>query len=176
MFAGDLEKFSGDCSGCQKEHFYITLDYDTELKSTSESPDRENTYKLSDGSIIIAGAERFRCAEMLLRPSLLWRRSQRTHNASFQSIMKCDAETCRDFHARVVLYDGVAIFQGMGEHTAKESYVRQNRIFISVTANIAVSLGTKLAHAEGKCWIVLRLITGTLLHICFPCHILCAPK
>ena len=64
MLKGDHGKFSGDCSGCHRNCFYITPDYDTDLKSTSESSDRENTYEFPDGNIITVGAERFHCAEM----------------------------------------------------------------------------------------------------------------
>ena len=46
------------------------------------------------------------------------------HNASSHSVLKCDADTCKDLHARVVLYDGVAILQKIGEHTVKECNVR----------------------------------------------------
>ena len=97
---------------------------DTELKSTSESSDRKNTCKFSDGNIITAGAECFRCAEMLLQPSVIGTEASGIHDASSQSIIKCDADTCKDLHARDVLYDGVAIFGGIGEHTAKECSVR----------------------------------------------------
>ena len=43
---------------------YIALDYDSLLKTTSESADRENTYELFRGNIIRVGAERFRCTEL----------------------------------------------------------------------------------------------------------------
>ena len=43
---------------------YIALDYDTELKSTSESSDKKQTHMLSDGNIIPVGAERFRCTSV----------------------------------------------------------------------------------------------------------------
>ena len=103
VFTGDLEKFSGDCSGCQRETFYISLNYDTELKSTAESSDRENTFKLSDGNIITTGAECFRYAEILVQPSFIGKEASGIHDASSQNVMKCDADTCKDLHARVVL-------------------------------------------------------------------------
>ena len=46
------------------------------------------------------------------------------HNASSQNIMKRGADSCKDFNARVVLYDGVDVFQVNGEHTATECNVR----------------------------------------------------
>ena len=44
---------------------YMSLDYDTELKSTSESSDKIQTYELPDGNIISLGAERFRSTSVL---------------------------------------------------------------------------------------------------------------
>ena len=43
--------------------------------------------------------------------------------------MKCDADIRNDLHAGVVLYDGVPIFHGTGEHMAKKCNVRQDRDF-----------------------------------------------
>merc|ERR550532_4006682 len=42
---------------------YIALDFDAEMKSSSESSDKEKTYELPDGNIITVGSERFRCPE-----------------------------------------------------------------------------------------------------------------
>ena len=40
---------------------YIRFDLDTELKSTTESSDKNQTYMLFDGNTITVDAERFRC-------------------------------------------------------------------------------------------------------------------
>ena len=84
----------------------VALHYDTELKSTSESSDRENTYESPDGNIITVGAERFRCAEMLFQPSFIGKEASRIHDTSFPSTVKCDADSCKDLHANVVLSGG----------------------------------------------------------------------
>ena len=42
----------------------VALDYDTLLKSTSESADRENTCELLRGNIVRIGAERLSCTEL----------------------------------------------------------------------------------------------------------------
>ena len=44
---------------------YMSLDYDTELKSTSESSDKIQTYELPDRNITSLGAERFRSTSVL---------------------------------------------------------------------------------------------------------------
>ena len=80
---------------------------------------------------------------MLLQPSFIGKEASGIHNASSQSIMKCDACTCKDLQARVVLYARVAIFQGIGEHTAKECNVRQERIFCFSNSEHCSQLGHK---------------------------------
>ena len=80
----------------KRETVNIALDCDTEFTSTSESSDRENTHRLSDGNIIAAGAECFRCAGMLLQPSCIGEEASGNHNASSQITMKCGADTCKD--------------------------------------------------------------------------------
>ena len=61
-----------------------------------------------------------------------------------------DVDIRKDLHAGVVLYDGVAMFQEIREHIAKESNVSYDRIFASVIVIVVVSLGAKLAQAEGR--------------------------
>merc|ERR1712122_392962 len=99
---------------------YIALDYDTELKSTAESSDKEKTYELPDGNIITVGAERFRCAEVLFQPSFIAKEASGIHDTSFQSIMKCDVDIRKDLYANVVLSGGTTMFQGIGERMTKE--------------------------------------------------------
>ena len=49
---------------------YIGADYDTVHKSTAEM-DKEKTFELPDENFITIGAERFRCAEVLLLPDFI---------------------------------------------------------------------------------------------------------
>merc|ERR1712178_384696 len=47
---------------------YIALDFDNEMKPSSEScSDKEKTYELPDGNVIPLGNERFRCPEVLFQ-------------------------------------------------------------------------------------------------------------
>ena len=70
----------------------------------------------------------------------------------------------------VVLPGGVAMFQEIGEHMAKDHDVSYDGVFVSVTVSVVVSLGTKPAQAEGECWVAHGLGTATLQRISFPCH------
>mmetsp|Transcript_19164 Transcript_19164/g.51226 ORF Transcript_19164/g.51226 Transcript_19164/m.51226 type:complete len:102 (-) Transcript_19164:54-359(-) len=78
--------------------------------------------------------------------------------------MKCDVDIRKDLYAKVVLSDGVAMFQGIGEQMAKECNVGYaNDFLFSVTVSVEVSLGTKLAQLRGS---VGTHIDLTLLHSC----------
>jgi len=99
---------------------YIALDFDTEMKESSETSDKEKTYELPDGNIITVGSERFRCPEVLFQPSLLGKEASGIHDTSFQSIMKCDVDIRKDLYSNIVLSGGTTMFQGIGERMTKE--------------------------------------------------------
>merc|ERR1712070_330533 len=99
---------------------YVALDFDTESRDASVSPDKEWTYELPDGSLIAVGSERFRCAEVLFQPSFVGKEDDGIHNITFRSIMKCDVDIRKDLYSNVVLSGGSTMFPGMGERMAKE--------------------------------------------------------
>jgi len=99
---------------------YVALDFDNEMKMTSESSDKEKTYELPDGNVITLGNERFRCPEVLFQPSLIGKEAAGIHETTFQSIMKCDVDIRRDLYANVVMSGGTTMFQGIGERMTKE--------------------------------------------------------
>jgi len=99
---------------------YIALDFDTEMKESTENSDKEKTYELPDGNIITVGSERFRCPEVLFQPSFLGKEASGVHDTTFQSIMKCDVDIRKDLYANVVLSGGTTMFEGIGERMTKE--------------------------------------------------------
>jgi len=99
---------------------YIALDFDAEMKKSTESSDNEKTYELPDGNIITVGSERFRCPEVLFQPSFVGKEASGIHDTSFQSIMKCDVDIRKDLYANVVLSGGTTMFAGIGERMTKE--------------------------------------------------------
>ena len=70
---------------------YVAFDYDTELKLTAESSDKNQTHMLSDGNIIAVGAEHFRCASVF-QPCVIGKETSGVHDTSFHNIMKCDVD------------------------------------------------------------------------------------
>jgi len=99
---------------------YIAIDFDSEMKMTSESAEKEKTYELPDGNIVTIGSERFRCAEVLFQPSFIGKEASGIHDTTFQSIMKCDVDIRRDLYQNVVLSGGTTMFPGIGERMTKE--------------------------------------------------------
>lgn len=99
---------------------YVALDYEAEVKLTSESAEKEKTYELPDGNIITVGSERFRCPEVLFNPSLVGKEAHGIHDTTFQSIMKCDVDIRKDLYSNVVLSGGTTMFPGIGERMTKE--------------------------------------------------------
>merc|ERR1712079_434090 len=90
---------------------YIALDFDSEMKASTESSDLEKTYELPDGNIITVGNERFRCPEVLFQPSFIGKESSGIHDTTFKSIMNCDVDIRKDLYANVVLSGGTTMFK-----------------------------------------------------------------
>jgi actin len=99
---------------------YVAEDFDTELKNAETSSDVEKNYELPDGQIITIGAERFRCPEVLFKPSFIGLESEGIHKLSYESIMKCDVDIRRDLYTNMVLSGGTTMFPGIDVRLTKE--------------------------------------------------------
>ena len=55
-----------------------------------------------DGNIIIVGAERFLCVEVLFQPSFTGKGASGFHDNSFRNVMKCDVDIRKELYANVV--------------------------------------------------------------------------
>ena len=82
---------------------------------------------------------RFRCARLVPVEPIV-KGASGIRDTSSQNDMKCDADLHKNLHASVMLIDGAAMLQEIGEYTAEDG-----------TVSIIVSLGAKPAQAEGKC-------------------------
>merc|ERR1711870_226129 len=89
---------------------YVAENYEDELKKAETSSDIEKNYELPDGQVITVGAERFRCSEVLFKPSLIGKESEGIHKLAYESIMKCDVDIRRDLYTNTVLSGGTTMF------------------------------------------------------------------
>eukprot|EP01013_Petalomonas_cantuscygni_P015612 TRINITY_DN32490_c0_g1_i1.p2 TRINITY_DN32490_c0_g1~~TRINITY_DN32490_c0_g1_i1.p2 ORF type:complete len:194 (+),score=69.46 TRINITY_DN32490_c0_g1_i1:23-583(+) len=103
---------------------YVALDFDAELKMSSESSACERTYELPDGQIITVGSERFRCPEVLFKPSMIGMEQEGIDQMTFDSIQRCDIDIRKDLYANVVLSGGTTMFNGISERLQKELTAR----------------------------------------------------
>jgi len=99
---------------------YVALDYQAELDKADTSSDIEKNYELPDGQVITVGAERFRCPEVLFKPSLVGRESEGIHKMTYESIMKCDVDIRRDLYQNTVLSGGSTMFPNIDARLSKE--------------------------------------------------------
>ena len=90
----------------KKKLRYVAVDFDSVMKSASESFDKEKT-------------DRFRCPQVLPHQAL-WGEASGIHDTTFQSIMKCDVVIRKGLPARVVLPEDTTMIAGIGERMAKE--------------------------------------------------------
>merc|ERR550517_403649 len=99
---------------------YTAMDFDAELAAAESSQDIEKQYELPDGQVITIGAERFRAAEPLFKPSLIGKESSGIHKLTYDSIMKCDVDIRRDLYTNTVLSGGSTMFPDIDKRLNKE--------------------------------------------------------
>ncbi|KAK9047979.1 hypothetical protein SSX86_033059 [Deinandra increscens subsp. villosa] len=101
---------------------YVALDYEKELEDARKnSSSVEKDYELPDGEVITTGAERFRCAEVLFRPSLIGMGATTgIHELTYKSIMRSDVDIRKELYDNIILSGGSTMLPGIAERMKKE--------------------------------------------------------
>jgi len=111
------------------------------------------TYEMPDGSTITIGSERFRCPEVLFKPSLIGKEFAGIHDQTYQSIQKSDVDVRKDLYQNIVLSGGTTLFAGLPERLTKEvqKLAPQNissklKLLLFLKENIAYGLEVLFCH------------------------------
>jgi len=92
---------------------YVAQDYERELKRSYQDSSISRNYELPDGQVITIGNERFRAPEILFKPSFIGLEQDGIHQATYNSIMRCDVDIRKDLYSNIVLADEVTLFDGI---------------------------------------------------------------
>lgn len=79
---------------------YVAMDYEAELAKSGSKP---VSYTSPSGEKLTIGAARFRCPEVLFKPSFIGLEQDGIHVATYNSIMKCDVDIRKDLYANTVI-------------------------------------------------------------------------
>jgi len=99
---------------------FVAQDYEEEMAASEQSSDLEKNYELPDGNVVTIGNERFRCPEVLFKPSFIGLEQEGVHVLTFNSIMKCDVDIRKDLYNNIVLSGGSTMFNQIDERMKKE--------------------------------------------------------
>jgi actin len=91
---------------------YLALDFEADLQKAATTTDVNAIYTLPNRQEIVIANDRFRCSEMLFKPSLNGLFFDRIDCTLFDSIRKCDVDVKKDVSATIVLSGGTTMLPG----------------------------------------------------------------
>ncbi|XP_015669316.1 actin-like protein 7A [Protobothrops mucrosquamatus] len=102
-----------------KENYCFTsLDYQHDAATAPRKHEIE--YQLPDGQVIIIGKERFLCAEMLFKPSLINSQQLGLPLLTMTSLNKCDVTLKKNLMGNILLCGGCTTLKGFADRFQRE--------------------------------------------------------
>jgi len=99
---------------------YVAIDPKAEQTLAEETTVLVQSYTLPDGRVIRVGQERFQCAEVLFKPSLVDVDGPGVAEELFNCIQSADMDLRPDFYKHIVLSGGTTMFPGLADRVQKE--------------------------------------------------------
>merc|ERR1711964_922413 len=99
---------------------FVAQDYEAEMESAEQSSTLEVNYELPDGNVVTIGNERFRCPEVLFRPSLIGLEQEGIDVLTYQTVMKTDLDIRKDMYKNIVLSGDSTMFAGIEKRMLME--------------------------------------------------------
>ena len=105
-----------------KEKLCYVAPSDFDKEETVAENVKEDFYELPEGQLFMLGAERFRCPELLFKPSELYpeQAGRGIHHNIRSTIQRCDKDIHEELYANIVISGGSSVFPGLGERLRKE--------------------------------------------------------
>jgi len=98
----------------------VSLDYEQDLADCKSGNIADVEYEMPDGETFKIGSERFRCTEVLFKPSLIGREFTGIHDKVSESIKKSDVDVRKDLYGSIILSGGTTLFPNLPERLTKE--------------------------------------------------------
>ncbi|XP_013921828.1 PREDICTED: actin-like protein 7A [Thamnophis sirtalis] len=102
----------------KENHCFTSLDYQHDAATAPRKHEIE--YQLPDGQVIIIGKERFLCAEMLFKPSLINSQQLGLPLLTMTSLNKCDVTLKKNLMGNILLCGGCTTLKGFAERFQRE--------------------------------------------------------
>ena len=123
---GNYGNFLDHAQNILEKFCYVALDFEQEMESPPKKAKVEKeSYELPGREIITIQDEKFKCPELLFKPSLLGNLNENNinegiHKLCFDTIAKCDSEIQSLLYKNIVLSGGCSMLPGLSERLEKD--------------------------------------------------------